>query len=293
MGGAGKSPVVEHLAARLYEMNRNPAILTRGYRKKSSERMVVVPRGEKASVELTGDEAQVFVRAGHAHVGIGADRFRVGRQMEQTLHPGIFLLDDGFQHVRLKRDEDLVLIDALDPLAGGMFPLGRRREPLDSLARATAVIVTRLDPEQGIAGIEGLVRRYNSRAPVFRSRVVPRRWVDFEWGREHDLQPCPFGPVAAFCGLGSPRSFWRTLESLGVEVAFRWEFGDHHAYRPADLRRLAMQASSAGAQALVTTEKDIMNLCQGAGELLQPHTLFWLKIGVEIENEEELLRRIL
>ena len=274
-------------------MNRNPAILMRGYRKKSSERMVVVPRGEKASVELTGDEAQVFVRAGNAHVGIGADRFLVGQRIEQTLSPGVFLLDDGFQHVRLKRDEDLVLIDALDPLAGGMFPLGRRREPLDGLARATAVIVTRLDPGQGIAGIERLVRRYNSRAPVFRSRVVPLHWVNFEWDREHPLSPCPFGPVAAFCGLGSPRSFWRTLESLGVEVAFRWEFGDHHAYRPADLRRLAVQASSAGAQALVTTEKDIMNLCEGAQELLQPRPLFWLKIGVEIENEEELLRRIL
>ena len=99
----------------------------------------------------------------------------------------------------------MVLIDALDPLAGGMFPLGRMREPLDSLARATAIIVTRLDPEQRIAGVEGLVRRYNSRAPVFRQRVVPRRWVDFEWRPRHDLQPCPFGTVAAFCGLGSPR----------------------------------------------------------------------------------------
>ncbi len=293
MGGAGKSPVVEYLAGRLHEMGRNPAILTRGYRKKSAAPMVVTPRGEKASVELTGDEAQVFVRAGHAHVGIGSDRFEVGRQMERTLHPDIFLLDDGFQHFRLKRDEDLVLIDALDPLAGGMFPLGRRREPLESLARATAVIVTRLDPGQGTAGIERMVRRYNSRAPVFRSHVVPLHWIDFEWDHAHALDSRPFGPVAAFCGLGSPRSFWHTLEALGVEVVFRWEFGDHHAYRPAELRRLAVQASAAGAQALVTTEKDVMNLCKNALELLHPHKLFWLKIGVEIEDEQELLRRIL
>jgi len=293
MGGAGKSPVVEYLAARLHEAGRNPAILTRGYRKKSAAPMVVTPRGQKAAVELTGDEAQVFVRAGHAHVGIGSDRFAVGRQIEQTLHPDVFLLDDGFQHFRLKRDEDLVLIDALDPLAGGMFPLGRRREPLESLARATAVMVTRLDPGQGTQGIERMVRRYNSRAPVFRSHVVPLHWIDFEWDRTHALDARPFGPVAAFCGLGSPRSFWHTLEALGVEVVFRWAFGDHHAYRPAELRRLAVQASAAGAQALVTTEKDIMNLCQNALELLQPHKLFWLKIGVEIENEQELLRRIL
>jgi 3-deoxy-D-manno-octulosonic-acid transferase len=293
MGGAGKSPVVEFLAARLHEMGRSPAILTRGYRKKSAERLVVAPRGQEVPVALTGDEAQVFVRAGHAHVGIGPDRFLVGRQMEQTLHPDVFLLDDGFQHFRLKRDEDLVLIDALDPLAGGMFPLGRRREPLESLARATVVIVTRLDPGQGTEGIERMVRRYNSRAPVFRSHMVPLHWIEFEWDRSYALDSRPFGPVAAFCGLGSPRSFWHTLEALGVEVVFRWEFGDHHAYRPSELRRLAVQASTAGARALVTTEKDIMNLCQNAAELLQPHKLFWLKIGVEIENEQELLRRIL
>ena len=212
--------------------------------------------------------------------------------MEQTLHPGVFLLDDGFQHFRLKRDQDLVLIDALDPLAGGMFPLGRRREPLESLARATAVIVTRLDPGQGTEGIERLVRRYNSRAPVFRSHVVPLHWIDFEWDRTHALNSRPFGPVAAFCGLGSPRSFWHTLEALGVEVVFRWAFGDHHAYRPAGAAAGGAKAGGK-AQALVTTEKDIMNLCQNASELLQPHKVFWLKIGVEIENEQELLRRIL
>src|ERR1035438_9942988 len=98
--------------------------------------------------------------------------------MEQTLHPGVFLLDDGFQHVRLKRDVDIVLIDALDPLAGGVFPLGRLREPFENIARATAIVVTRVDPRvdpgQGTAGIEKLIRRYNAKAPIFRSRVVPR-----------------------------------------------------------------------------------------------------------------------
>jgi tetraacyldisaccharide 4'-kinase len=102
----------------------------------------------------------------------------------------------------------------------------------------------------------------------------------------------PTGPVAAFCGLGQPRSFWRTLESLNVKVAFRWAFGDHHAYRPSELKRLAAQASAAGARVLVTTEKDMMNLPSGAKALLQPLELFWLEIGVEIDDEERLLRRI-
>ena len=88
MGGSGKSPMVAHLAHRLRERGRNPAILTRGYHRKSHDRLVIVPRGENASTELTGDEAQIYVRAGDAHVGIGADRYDTGRRMEETLSPG-------------------------------------------------------------------------------------------------------------------------------------------------------------------------------------------------------------
>jgi len=293
MGGAGKSPMVAHVAQRLREAGRDPAILTRGYRRRSTRQTVIVPRGGKAATELTGDEAQIFIRAGDAHVGIGTDRFAVGRRMEQELSPGVFLLDDGFQHARLDRSEDVVLIDALDPLGGGVFPLGRLREPLESLARASAIVVTRVERGQDTAGIERVVRRYNARAPVFRSRVVPRQWVDLEWGTVRDVSAVKFGRVAAFCGLGSPRAFWRTLEELGIEVAFRWAFRDHHQYRPAEVKRLAEQAAAAGAEALVTTEKDVMNLCEGAPAMVAPGKLFWLKIGIEIDNEEEFLRRIL
>ena len=93
--------MVAHLARRLRERGRNPAILTRGYHRKSHDRLVIVPRGETASTELTGDEAQIYVRSGDAHVGIGADRYDTGRRMEETLSPDIFILDDGFQTIRL------------------------------------------------------------------------------------------------------------------------------------------------------------------------------------------------
>jgi len=285
MGGAGKTPVVAHLAARLAGAGRNPAILTRGYRRESGD-LVLVPRGQTAPVRRTGDEAQTFIRAGHAHLGIAGDRYTAGLALEQKLAPGIFLLDDGFQHVHLARDEDIVLLDALDPLAGGLFPLGRCREPLASLARATAILVTRAEPGRGIAGLERLIRRYNPHAPVFRSRIVPKRWVGAG-------SLAPGSKCGAFCALGDPTSFWRTLDALGLQVAFRRAFGDHHPYRPSELRSLAAQASAAGAEALVTTEKDMMNLPEGGEALLAPHKLFWLEIGVEIENEDSLLRRLL
>jgi 3-deoxy-D-manno-octulosonic-acid transferase len=298
MGGAGKTPLVEHLARRLAELGKHPAILTRGYRKKSPARAVVIPCGQTAPIELTGDEAQMFVCSGAAHVGIGADRWKVGRRLESELHPDVFLLDDGFQHVRLKRDEDIVLIDALNPLSGGLFPLGRRREPLESLKRATAIVITRVDHLEDhleVAGIERLVRRYNAKAPIFRCRVVPREWValDDAGGASSALTSAPFRRVAAFCGLGTPHSFWKTLAQLDLDVVCTWAFEDHHAYRPADIRRLAQQAQALGAEVLVTTEKDIMNLRDGAAQLAAPIKIWWLRIGVEMDREQDFLDRIL
>ena len=138
MGGVGKSPMVAHLAARLREAGHNPAILTRGYKRESCRPSRHRPaREQRFSRSNRRRGADVRSRRGDAHVGIGADRFAVGQRMERELAPDVFLLDDGFQHTRLARTHDIVLIDALDPLAGGVFPLGRLREPLSALARAT------------------------------------------------------------------------------------------------------------------------------------------------------------
>jgi len=291
MGGAGKSPLVAHLARRLREMGRNPAILTRGYKRVSTEPIVIVRRGDRAACELTGDEAQMFVRAGDAHVGIGADRYAVGRRMEAELAPDIFVLDDGFQHVQLHRDHDVVLVDANDPEAGGVFPVGRLREPLSALERATEIVVTRVTPDDDITAVERLLRRYNPAAPLFRSRVVPLKWIDGRSSEELELDTLKPERVGAFCGLGSPGSFFRTLEELGVTLAMRRVFPDHHRYTPRDLERLAKEADRSGADVLVTTEKDAMNL---GGLVLRPRMkLYWLKIGIEVDGESDLLRRIL
>lgn len=291
MGGVGKSPLVAHLARRFREAGRNPAILTRGYKRREPGRsVVVVARGRHAPVGLTGDEAQIFIRAGDAHVGVGQKRFAAGERMERELAPDVFLLDDGFQHGALARKHDVVLIDALDPLAGGVFPLGRCRESLQGLARASIIVISRAGSDTSMAGLERMLHRYNPHAPVFRSRVAPRRWVDAATGEASAAAPPPFRRVAAFCGLGNPRAFWNTLEDLGLQIVYRWAFGDHHSYKPAELKRLAAQAREAGAEALVTTEKDTINLCEGAAELLHPLRLYRLEIGIEIDNEQELLR---
>ena len=170
--------------------------------------------------------------------------------MEQHFAPGVFLLDDGFQHRRLARQHDIVLIDGLNPFGGGVFPLGRSREPRQGLSRATAIVVTRAEPGQHNTGLERQLRRYNRTAPIFRCRVAPREWVDvpFDAQRVRSRKP-GFKKVAAFCGLGNPRSFWSTLEELKLELVFHWAFGDHHSIARRNCERLAGAGQDCGAEA--------------------------------------------
>jgi 3-deoxy-D-manno-octulosonic-acid transferase len=292
MGGAGKTPMVEYLAERMRERRLQPAILTRGYRRKSIDESIVIKVGTKVPVEVTGDEAQIFVHSGYAHAGIGADRWRTGRLVEEKLAPDVFILDDGFQHRRLQRDLDIVLIDTLNPFAGrAVFPSGGLREPLSSLARADAFVITRATPGREYRGIRNQLRDVNQAAPIFRASVAPLYWIN-----ERTRAPGhpPEGAVAAFCGLANPASFWQTLKTIGIDPAFTWAFDDHHSYQWKELQRLAAQARIHGANVLLTTEKDAMNLPEHAADVLMSASvdLYWLKIGIQIDDEPSLMRLI-
>lgn len=287
MGGSGKTPFVLMLARCFQERGLTPAILTRGYRRRSLEKMIVIEAGGSAPASVTGDEAQIFVRAATAHVGICSDRWEAGQAIEEKSHADVFLLDDGFQHRRLKRDLDIVLIDALDPFAGGaVFPRGRLRESIESLARADVFVITRAQVGRQYEGIKKRLREYNPTAPIFLSKIVPRRWIHAQTGFEASQ---PTGPVAAFCGLGNPNSFWDTLHCLEIECVFTWSFGDHHVYKPLQLRRLASQARSNGSAVLVTTQKDAMNLPDNFVKAIAPVELYWLEVETIVENEGEFL----
>ncbi len=290
MGGAGKTPFTDLLAGRLQVRGHTPAILTRGYRRRSVDEVIVVPAGTAVPAIVTGDEPQIFIRSGKAHVGIGDDRWAAGRVVEERLAPDLFLLDDGFQHSRLDRNLDIVLIDALDPFGGeAVFPLGGLREPLGALSRADAFVITRAEHGRSYRGIEERLRRFQPGAPVFHASVLPRYWVNHANGERSESAP---GPAVAFCGLGNPASFWQTLRSLGVYPRFRWAFGDHHRYRTAELRRLRRHAEDSGAQALLTTEKDAMNLPGNALDLVKPCEIWWLRIESELWEEAAFMKWI-
>ncbi len=270
-GGAGKTPVVLWLAERL----AGSAILTRGYGRNSRD-PVILSAGQRAPAATTGDEAQIYLRAGVAPVGIGADRAAVGRDMERRLRPRVFLLDDGFQHWRLDRDFDVVVLDGKDPFGGGaVLPLGRLREPVQAVRRAHAVVVTRISR---VDAIEQALRAAGYAGPLFQARLVPEAWIEAISGEPASLPE----RVGAFCGLGNPGSFWASLREMGINPVFRIAFADHHKYSIAELEKLARDVD-----ALITTEKDAANLPgDWRGRVL------WLKVKLDVDNGDELLGMI-
>jgi 3-deoxy-D-manno-octulosonic-acid transferase len=288
VGGSGKTPFVNYLAALLRKRGLQPAILTRGYHRRSSAETMIFAAGADVPPALTGDEAQIFLHAGVAAVGIGADRFESATLLLKHMTANVFLLDDGFQHASLARNIDIVLIDGLDPFGQyATVPLGRLREPLSSLARATVFIVTRVTSPDRFRAISAELAKYNPDAPIFQTSTVTRRWRTCSTNKR--AEALLTGRVAAFCGLGNPQAFLNTLESLDLEVVFSWPFSDHHVYAPLELQRLKQQAQAHGAMVLVTTEKDRMNLPPGVEDIVAPLDLAWLEIEYKLDQEDQFL----
>lgn len=291
MGGTGKTPFTLWLARELKSRGFRPAVLLRGYRRVGGEPLALAP-GAPASPEATGDEAQLHLRAGAAAVGVGADRARVGRMLWEQFRPDLFVLDDGFQHARLARDLDIVLVDALDP-GDEVFPLGRLRERPAALARAACIVINHAEALPHTQVIERLIRRHNPHAAVFRARLRAQAWVEARSGTRYPVSEPPFRRPAAFCGLGQPASFWRALRVLGAQPLWRREYPDHHRYRSSELRALATEARASGADALLTTEKDLMNFPHGWEGFIGELPLYWLEVALEVEEAAKLLRMVL
>ncbi len=294
MGGTGKTPCVLRLAELLRAQGHQPGILTRGYGRISPVKELALAAGATVRTEESGDEPQMFLRSRLAPVGIGADRYRAGVLLRERFHTDILLLDDGFQHVRLGRSCDLVLVDALNPFGGGeVFPVGRLREPVYGLARAHAVIITRSEASDAARAIGREVHHWHPHLPVFRARIEPECWVEHRTGRSFPVTELRPEAAGAFCGLGNPQSFYRTLQLLGVEPLGRVEFEDHHRYKANELKRTGQHFERAGAKCLVTTEKDAINLPEGADELLGALPLYWLKVVMRVDDEARLVELIL
>jgi tetraacyldisaccharide 4'-kinase len=261
-GGTGKTPFVRWLAAELLGRGIRPSVLTRGYGRSSHGSVVVSDgAGAIASVRDSGDEAAVLARAlPRVPVVADADRVAAARRVE-TLVPdvNVHLLDDGFSHVALARDLDVVLLDATAPDAGGaLLPEGRLREPLASMARADLVVVTKCE-QADPAAARALAGRWAPGVPVYHAftRVIGIR---DDAGEEVRAENLPGGTLIAVAALARPDAFLATLASLGIAPAGVETFRDHDPYAPFALSRIARAAEEAGANAVVTTEKDAVKL---------------------------------
>lgn len=293
-GGTGKTPAAAWLVERLAAAGVRAAVLTRGYGRDRPRAMHVLrPNdGGKIDPRAVGDEPALLAArfrrtAPRAVIGVGADRFAVGRRLEAEGAPDVFVLDDGFQHLRLARDLDILLIDAAQPLFDACpLPLGRLREPVSGLRRADAVVLTRTEPEGDYTALAAAVRRWNPAAPVFHARAAAAHFVRAQDGAALPLDSLRGKRVLAFCGLGAPAAFRRQLAALGCEIAAWRAFPDHRRYTRADRRGLARAAQAARADALLTTVKDLMNLAPPRS-FAPP--LYALEIEFRIDEADALL----
>ncbi len=289
-GGTGKTPVTLELLRDLSPLR--PAVLTRGHGR-NTRKIVLLPSGrENVPVETTGDEAQLYIRSARVPIGIGPERAETGARLLKEADVGVFLLDDGLQHVQLRRDVDLILIDALRPFGGGnLLPLGRLREPIEGLGRADAFLITRSRAVANLPAIVTTLRRYNPDAPVYFAWLENRRWTNLK-GENVDAAELSAMKSVAFCGLGNPESFWRSLTNMGISPLDRHCYGDHHRYTPNELRRLSQHSRESGAEVLLTTAKDAMNLCREFEAVADPLKVYWLEIGIGIDRRDDLLAQI-
>ena len=263
VGGTGKTPAVELAAQTLTALGRRVAIVSRGYRRRSSGIQVVA---DTASVRLdpadAGDEPFLLARRlpGVAVV-VGANRYDAARLAVERFGVTAIVLDDGFQHRTLHKDVEIVMVRARRPWGNGqLLPHGPLREPLTALGRATLVVAAGAEHLEDVDDARQAVARYAPDVPVVAARYVP-----VECWQASELRPRPpehlkGRRLVAFAGLASPEAFSRTLEALSVDVAHFEAFVDHHWYSAADLAALDARAAALGAEGLVTTEKDWVRL---------------------------------
>lgn len=282
VGGTGKTPMVLWITERLLAVGKNVGILTRGYRGKK----IPSGAGESAGDDSTSDEVQLLKsRLGdRVMFGVGPDRFECGRELARR---GVnwFVLDDGFQHLQLARDVDIVLIDATNPFGGGhVLPAGRLREPRTALSRADIIVITR---SHHAPAVEAAIQR-DSDAPIFYARPEP------------DAVTAPFHPhlterdargrrLFAFCGIGNPSAFIADLRDWGFQIVGHRFFPDHHRYSAADVHGIEREAKAVGAEGVICTEKDSFNY-KGFWRSMD---LWVCAISMQIDRQEDFWRVVM
>jgi tetraacyldisaccharide 4'-kinase len=291
-GGTGKTPLVAWLARAVAREGQRACILTRGYGRVNPKSRVLVSDGERvlADAREGGDEPLMMAEMlrGQSAVISDADRVGAARWAMKNLNSEVFILDDGFQHLRLARDLNIVTVDATDPWGGQhLLPRGTLREPLAGLKRADCLVITRADQSTDLDALRAEASGLSEGRPIFLSRTRISRVRPLSSTTEAEdrsvntlAQPC-----AAFCAIGNPRAFFKQLTDSGLTLAHARAFTDHHVYTQGEIDALYGEARAHGARVLLTTAKDAVKL----RSLNLPLPSYVLEIELLIDEEDGLL----
>jgi tetraacyldisaccharide 4'-kinase len=290
LGGTGKTPTVMMVADTLRRKGFKPAILSRGYGGQSGEFVNVVNDGQQTllSPEMVGDEPVMMAqRLKDIPVLTGRIRYETGKYAIEQFGVDVLILDDGYQHLPLHRDLNILLCDATRPFGNGVvFPAGELREPLSAMDRADVICLTRCREDSQTGPID----ESNSRqVPVIKTGLRVQSVIELSSGKETGMEAVQNQPVAAFCGIAHPLDFFHTLEQVPVQIVNQDYFSDHHDYSTDDLKTIESRAKQAGAKLIVTTEKDAVKLRGYTFDL----PVYAVRIALEILEGQEAWDRLL
>lgn len=293
LGGTGKTPCVQYVARELQKNGRRVAIVSRGYGGAMAKQGAVASDGEKIllNVREAGDEPLLHARSlPDVAVVIGVERVRAARRAIDECGAQIIILDDGFQYYSLHRDSDIVLLDARRPFDNGhLLPLGRLREPPQSLQRASAIVLTRCTgaAAEELQATREVIKQFSS-APIFASNHAPQGVRDENSGTILPLDSLENKRVAALSALAHNQQFRQSLENSGAQIAAHLARRDHHFWQESEVRDFVNQ--NHGAKVLVTTEKDAVKMHAAWSA---PLPLWSLVIALDLGSEELAFRDML
>lgn len=291
LGGTGKTPLVHYIARLLSQHGKKPAILSRGYKGTATAEINVVSNRTHILLDAVkaGDEPRLLAeKLPGIPVLTGKKRFATGRFAIDSLAADSLILDDGFQHMAIKRDMDLVLFSGHKLLGNGqVLPGGELREPLSSLKRADAFIITGADTPHAAKVTEFISFLKNSfpGKPVFNGFYVAEESLPRVFNRKNDtisLAAAKNLPVYGFCGIAQPESFKQTVQASQLNLVGFHSFQDHHVYSAANITALWKSAIKSGARAMITTEKDLVKL---RDLYIQDLPLLALPLQLKMEHE--------
>lgn len=289
VGGTGKTPLVDWIALTLKKEGERVVIISRGYKRKSGEKITVVSKGEGPLIswEEVGEEPYWLAsRTRGIPVLVGKNRFQVGQYAIKQFNPTVILLDDGFQHLGLYRDLNLLLLDATAPFGNEkLLPRGVLREPISQMERASVVILTRVEQCEDLEKIVKVTQSRLKKKKIFLMGFQPGGFFHLGNGKQNPVDMIKGKKILALSGIGNPKSFHEHLKRLGPTQIIERVYPDHYHYFKEDLKEILLWKDKV--DYIVTTEKDGVKL---APLLAQDSPIWAMSIDPQIHDEEELLK---